>query len=135
MRSATSYSLERYVVIGLGLANPSPSPGPNPSPNPNPNTNQADTPRAFARFSQDGAPLVAPIIQIILSRAPDAAKAWVDTICSWPFETVIPAHFDSPIKATPATLRKAFAFLEKGENTVRFCDEDVARAEILTGCG
>lgn len=30
------------------------------------------------------------------------------------------------MKATPETLRKAFAFLDKGENTVRFCDEDVA---------
>jgi len=43
----------------------------------------ADTPRAFARFSQDGAPLVAPIIQIILSRAPEASKAWANKVMSY----------------------------------------------------
>ena len=37
-----------------------------------------DTPRSFERFSQGGAPLVAPIIQIILSRAPAASSAWVE---------------------------------------------------------
>jgi len=84
------------------------------------------TPLAFERFAQGGAPVVVPIIQIILSRAPEASAAWLDTICSWPFETVIPAHFDAPFKATPTTLRKAFAFLDTRENRVRFCDEDVA---------
>ena len=65
----------------------------------------ADTPKAFERFSQGGTPVVVPIIQIILSRAPDASKAWVDTLLSWEFERVLPAHFDSPIKATPETLK------------------------------
>lgn len=86
----------------------------------------ADTPRAFARFSQDGAPLVAPIIQIILSRAPGASKAWANQVMSWDFERVIPAHFDAPIAATPATLRPAFNFLAVGTNEVRYCDEDIA---------
>lgn len=70
--------------------------------------------------------MVVPIIQIILSRAPEASAVWVETICSWPVETVIPAHFDAPIKVTPSSLRKAFAFIENRENKVRACDEDVA---------
>lgn len=84
------------------------------------------TPLAFERFAADGRPVVVPIIQIILSRAPEASAAWLDTICSWPFETVIPAHFDAPVKATPATLRRAFAFVDQKENVVPYCDEDVA---------
>ena len=86
-----------------------------------------DTPKAFERFSQGGKPVVVPIIQIILSRAPEAAAAWVDKGCAWDFERVLPAHFDAPFAATPATMRKdAFGFLQAGKNEVRFCDEDVA---------
>jgi len=85
-----------------------------------------DTPRSFERFAQDGAPVVVPIIQIILSRAPVASAAWVDKVLSWDFERLIPAHFDAPVAATPATLRPAFGFLRAGVNEVRFCDEDVA---------
>ena len=86
----------------------------------------ADTPRSFERFSQGGAPLVAPIIQIILSRAPAASAAWVAQVMSWDFVRVVPAHFDAPVAATPASLRPAFDFLAQGANEVRYCDEDVA---------
>ena len=40
-------------------------------------------------------------------------------VMSWDFERVIPAHFDAPIAATPATLRPAFNFLAVGTNEVR----------------
>jgi hypothetical protein len=83
------------------------------------------TPLAFDKFTQGGQPIVVPIIQIILSRQRAAAKAWVDTVCGWDFETVLPAHFDSPIKTNGLKLREAFAFLDTGRNDVRFCDEDV----------
>ena len=82
-----------------------------------------NTPRAFERFSQGGAPLVAPIIQIILSRAPAASSAWVEQIMRWDFVRVVPAHFDAPVAATPASLRSAFGFLAKGVNEVRYCGE------------
>ena len=86
-----------------------------------------DTPKAFERFAQGGKPVVVPIIQIILSRAPLASKAWVDKVCAWDFERVLPAHFDAPFAATPTSLRaEAFGFLASGKNEVRFCDEDVA---------
>ena len=52
------------------------------------------------------------IIQIIFSREPEAAKAWLERIYAWDFERVLPCHFDAPVEASPATVRKAFAFLE-----------------------
>mmetsp|Transcript_65395 Transcript_65395/g.174202 ORF Transcript_65395/g.174202 Transcript_65395/m.174202 type:complete len:164 (+) Transcript_65395:110-601(+) len=81
---------------------------------------------AFDAFAAGGAPSVAPIIQIILSRAPEAATAWLDAVCAWDFERVVPAHFDAPLALNPSSFRKAFAFLDKGENTLRSCDEDIA---------
>lgn len=84
------------------------------------------TPLAFQKFAGGGSPVVAPIIQIILSRAPEKSAKWLDTICQWPFETVIPAHFDAPFQSNPAMLRDAFAFIGNGKNSVRACDEDVA---------
>lgn len=81
---------------------------------------------AFEAFAAGGAPSVAPIIQIILSRAPDASKAWLDRVCQWDFERVVPAHFDAPLQLSPAAFRDAFAFLDKGDNSLRSCDEDIA---------
>ena len=44
----------------------------------------------------------------------------------WDFETVVPAHFDAPLKVTPSELGASFAFLKSRRNDVPFCDEDVA---------
>ena len=76
-------------------------------------------------FRDGGKPVVVPIIQIILSRAPDAARKWVDVVTSWDFQRV-PAHFETNLAVKPKELRQAFAFLDEGKNSVRFCDEDVA---------
>ena len=67
-----------------------------------------------------------PIIQIILSRGKDgaAAKEWVDNVCNWKFDRVVPAHLDAVIDVGPEGFREAFAFAYEGENKVRFCDED-----------
>lgn len=83
------------------------------------------TPRAFDAFTAGGKPTIAPIIQVIFSRAPEAARAWADKVASWDFERVVPAHFDAPIAAGPAELKETFTFLYKGTNEVRACDEDV----------
>jgi len=91
-----------------------------------PFTWRESTPRAFDAFRDDGKPVVVPIIQIIYSRAPEAASRWLDTVTSWDFERVVPAHFDAPIAAGPAELAAAFDFLKTGKNEVRFCDEDVS---------
>lgn len=38
-------------------------------------------------------------------------RRWVDSICSdWDFNKVIPGHFDAPIPAKPADLKRAFSF-------------------------
>lgn len=83
------------------------------------------TSKAFEYFSANGKPVVAPIIQIIISRAPEATKAWLDTVTSWDFQRVVPAHFDAPLTVGPTEFRQTFDFLAKGKNDVRFCDEDV----------
>lgn len=91
-----------------------------------PFTWRESTTRAFEAFSDDGKPTVAPIIQIILSRNPEATKQWIDKICTWRFDKVIPAHFDAPLGIGPEAFRGAFGFITAGKNEVRFCDEDVA---------
>ena len=53
------------------------------------------------------------------------APARIDTVASWDFERVVPAHFDAPIAAGPKEFAAAFDFLKTGKNDVRFCDEDV----------
>mmetsp|Transcript_14886 Transcript_14886/g.45485 ORF Transcript_14886/g.45485 Transcript_14886/m.45485 type:complete len:168 (-) Transcript_14886:157-660(-) len=80
---------------------------------------------AFDRFSADGKPTVAPIIQIIMSRAPSDASRWVDQLKRWQFTRVISAHLDAPIAMKPGDLDDTFRFLSSGQNKVRFCDEDV----------
>ena len=91
-----------------------------------PFTWRESTPKAFEAFRDGGKPVVVPIIQIIYSRAPEAATAWLSKVSKWDFERIVPAHFDAPIKAGPKELAAAFDFLKTGRNEVRFCDEDVA---------
>jgi len=39
-------------------------------------------------------------------------RRWVDSICdSWDFNKVIPCHFDAPIPAKPADVKRAFTFV------------------------
>jgi Domain of unknown function (DUF4336) len=69
--------------------------------------------RAFRNLSGNGRLLVAPILQtLILNRAPQSTLNWVDRVCRWDFQTIIPCHFAAPITATPAQFRQAFAFLD-----------------------
>eukprot|EP00983_Pelagomonas_calceolata_P110291 1159652-Pelagomonas_calceolata.AAC.23 len=38
-------------------------------------------------------------------------RRWVDSICNnWDFNKVIPCHFDGPIPAKPADVKRAFTF-------------------------
>ena len=90
-----------------------------------PFTWKESTAKAFDAFRDDGKPVVVPIIQIIYSRAPEAASRWLSKVTSWDFDRVVPAHFDAPIAAGPKEFAQAFDFLAKGKNEVRFCDEDV----------
>ena len=61
-----------------------------------------------------GGLLVAPILQkLILNREPEKVLDWVDKVCEWPIERIIPCHFANNIKASSADFRKAFEFLEE----------------------
>jgi len=91
-----------------------------------PFTWKASTDVAFDAFSAGGKPSVAPIIQIIISRDAEAARAWLDTVTKWDFVRVVPCHFDAPLSLSPSQFREAFAFLDRGDNALRSCDEDVA---------
>ena len=47
-------------------------------------------------------------------------------MASWDFERVIPQHLDAPLKIGPKEFRDTYAFISKGQNQVRYCDDDVA---------
>jgi len=69
--------------------------------------------QSFRALQRGGAPLVAPILQtLVLNRAPAETIAWADRVASWPFERIVPCHFQAPIEATPSQFRQAFGFLE-----------------------
>ena len=80
----------------------------------------------FDTFSANGKPTILPILQIILARGPKEVTKWTDTISTWDFKRVIPAHLDAPLNIGPKEFVDTFAFVkQKGRNEVRFCDEDV----------
>lgn len=75
---------------------------------------RSDWQRSFAALCGGGRPFVAPILQtLILNRAPQQVIAWADRVQQWQFESIIPCHFEAPIKANPRQFRQAFSFLEK----------------------
>lgn len=70
--------------------------------------------RAFTSLRSDGRLLVAPILQtLILNRSTQSTLAWIERVCQWDFQTIIPCHFDAPITANPQQFRQAFAFIEQ----------------------
>ena len=61
--------------------------------------------------------LVPPVLRTLLyDRDPEAVRRWVsritDTEAGWEYERVLPAHFGAPVRATPADVHAAFAFLD-----------------------
>jgi hypothetical protein len=60
-----------------------------------------------------GGIFVAPILQkLILNREPEKVLDFVDRICEWNFNRVIPSHLGDDIRTTPKAFREAFSFLE-----------------------
>jgi hypothetical protein len=61
--------------------------------------------------------IVGPILKtLVFSTEPDASREWIDSICrDWKFTSIIPAHFQAPIKAGPAEFKSAFGFLYEGQ--------------------
>merc|ERR1711871_228001 len=39
---------------------------------------------------------VSPVVQILVfSQAPKTVQKWVDEVCKWPFDKIVPAHFQA----------------------------------------
>jgi len=57
--------------------------------------------------------IVGPILKtLVFSTEPEISREWIDSICrDWKFTSIIPAHFQAPIKAGPAEFKAAFGFL------------------------
>ena len=73
--------------------------------------------QSFQRLCQGEAVQVAPILQtLILNRNPQRVRQWLDQVCQWPFERVIPAHMQAPVSLTPQGLRQAFSFLDQPDS-------------------
>lgn len=61
---------------------------------------------------------MAPILQkLILNRAPKVVADWVERVCQWPFQRIIPCHLANDIKAGPDDFRAAFDFLYEPPST------------------
>jgi hypothetical protein len=84
--------------------------------------------KSFEVYSANGKPTLFPIIQIILNRgvADGSLRRWVETVQSWDFERVVPAHLDAPLAIGPREFAEPFGFARNGGNEARFCDEDIA---------
>lgn len=55
---------------------------------------------------------VAPILQkLILDREPEQVLEWVDQVCQFNFQRVIPCHLANDVKASPRDFHAAFSFL------------------------
>lgn len=69
---------------------------------------------SFQALRGNGRLFVAPILQtLILNRAPRQVLNWANRIATWPFQRIIPCHFEAPIAANSRQFRQAFAFLER----------------------
>ncbi len=74
---------------------------------------------SFQRLSRQGELLVAPILQqLILNRDPERTLQWVEQVCQWQFERIIPCHLEAPIAARPAELSRAFALFRDPDQQV-----------------
>ncbi|MEM9120808.1 MAG: DUF4336 domain-containing protein [Cyanobacteria bacterium P01_D01_bin.6] len=71
---------------------------------------QPDWAMSFEALHGGGRPFVAPVLQtLIFNRGLDEVKAWVDRVCQWHFERVIPCHLEAPIGLGPREFQTAFA--------------------------
>ena len=64
--------------------------------------------------SLQGGLLVAPVLsELILNREPDAVLRWVQDICKWDFQRIIPCHLENDIAADKEDFSRAFEFLRR----------------------
>lgn len=88
---------------------------------------QAGWERSFEALRGNGRPFVAPILQtLILDQSPQTVLDWAERVSRWPFERIIPCHFDAPFTATPAQFRQAFSVLKSSSQPIQFGSESHA---------
>jgi hypothetical protein len=64
---------------------------------------------------------------LIYAQEPTRVKRWAKRVAArWEFEQIVPAHWEAPIRASPADFEKAFAFLDD-ETIGAFPANDLAR--------
>ena len=55
--------------------------------------------------------IVGPVVRtLVYDKIPRTVTDWVDRVCEWRFDKVIPAHFAAPVRAGPSEFRSAFQF-------------------------
>jgi hypothetical protein len=72
--------------------------------------------------------LVPPVVRtLIYAQDPAGVERWVDRVVErWEFAQIIPAHWDAPIRASPADFARAYAFL-RDDSIDPFPRNDLAR--------
>ena len=62
---------------------------------------------------------MAPILsELILNREPDAVLRWVEDVCKWDFQRIIPSHLENDITADKYDFSRAFDFLRNKRATI-----------------
>ncbi len=79
---------------------------------------------SFDQLWGGGRPIVAPILgHLILPQAPHQVRTWLDRVCQWDFNKIIPCHLKAPIGATPQDLRRAFEHSDLPARDTKFVAE------------
>lgn len=62
---------------------------------------------------------MAPILsELILNREPDAVLRWVEDVCRWDFQRIIPCHLENDIAADKYDFSRAFDFLRSNRAAI-----------------
>jgi len=70
--------------------------------------------------------IVSPILQaLVLAKSRALIVPWLEQVCAWDFERVVPAHYAAPVTATPADLRRAFGMVTGDDPGLPFPEEDM----------
>ncbi len=85
---------------------------------------QANWQDTFNHLWGGGRPIVAPILQqLILPQAPYQVRTWLDRVCQWDFNQIIPCHLKAPIGCSAKELRQAFEQSDLPQSDTKFVAE------------
>eukprot|EP00667_Euglena_gracilis_P005700 EG_transcript_5740 len=70
--------------------------------------------------------IVSPILQaLVLAKSKALILPWLERVCQWDVQRVIPAHYDAPVTATVADIRAAFGFVTGDDDAMQLPMEDM----------